>query len=147
MSDCHCTKYVGKPACIHDLRLMVDEQADTIDQQAETIARVREIVDNYSEPDRHSGCVAGLLTHLHLALRDVSENADTATNDGEHRHNGEPALRDYSWPALRDAIQRVRGLHKPETGTNHQYGGNKWCACCGEPYPCLTIWALDGGKP
>ncbi|NBW22913.1 MAG: hypothetical protein EBR82_84710 [Caulobacteraceae bacterium] len=92
MSDCHCTKYVGKRACIHDLRLMVDEQADTIDQQAETIARVKDIVDNYSQPDRHSACVAGLLTHLHLALRDVSENTDTASNDSEHRQDPKPEV-------------------------------------------------------
>ena len=89
MRDCHCTKYVGKAPCIHDLRLMVDEQADTIDQQAETIARVKDIVDNYSEPDRHSGCVKNLLTHLHFALRDVSENADTTSNDSEHRQDNE----------------------------------------------------------
>ena len=47
--------------------------------------------------------------------------------------------------ALREAIQRVRELHKGNE-VNTDYGSWNRCNCCWVRYPCLTVKALDGEK-
>lgn len=42
---------------------------------------------------------------------------------------------------LESAIERVREMHKPSTGTMRS---DTYCVTCSDPYPCPTIEALDG---
>lgn len=43
---------------------------------------------------------------------------------------------------MREAIQRVRELHKPLQ--DKWLSDLRWCAICEVEYPCPTIQALDG---
>ena len=82
----------------------------------------------------------------------VSANADIPAEVSERRQDAKQVLRDYSWPAMRNAIQRVRDLHKPEPYTSPGCSdgccgdGEQFDICrhCRTQYPCETIEALDG---
>ena len=47
-------------------------------------------------------------------------------------------------PALLDALQAVRKLHKPRPNSTSALHPTPLCSC-GTPYPCPTIQAIEGG--
>lgn len=79
-----------------------------------------------------------------LATREGVYNGNRAVLDIIARV--EPLLDELD--AARATITRVQGLHGAYTETWGDFGEHSqtWCVICdGEPYPCPTIRALDGG--